>query len=72
MTMLIEPFSISLPEQALEDLRRRLLHVRLPEPLAGLGWSEGMDADVLRDLITHWSTTFDWRAQEAALNRLPQ
>jgi len=70
--MHIEPFSIDIPEQALEDLRQRLRNTRLPEPLAGLGWSEGMDAGVLRELIVQWSTTFDWRAQEAALNRLPQ
>lgn len=70
--MHIEPFSIDIPEQALEDLRQRLRNTRLPEPLAGLDWSEGMDAGVLRELIVQWSTTFDWRAQEAALNRLPQ
>jgi len=70
--MRIEPFSIDIPEQALDDLRHRLRNTRLPQPLASVGWNEGMDADVLRDLITHWSTTFDWRAQEAALNRLPQ
>jgi hypothetical protein len=70
--MRIEPFSIDTPERALEDLRHRLQNIRLPEPLASVGWNEGMDAHVLRDLLAHWSTTFDWRAQEAALNRLPQ
>ncbi|RDI07382.1 pimeloyl-ACP methyl ester carboxylesterase [Pseudomonas fluorescens] len=70
--MLIEPFSIDIPDSALEDLRHRLLNARLPEPLAGQGWSEGMDMDVLRELLAYWSNTFDWRAQETVLNRLPQ
>lgn len=33
--MLIEPFVINIPNHALEDLRHRLKHTRLPEPLAG-------------------------------------
>ena len=70
--MFARPFVIDTPESMLADLKDRLRNTRLPQPLASVGWNEGMDADVLRDLITHWSTTFDWRAQEAALNRLPQ
>lgn len=70
--MFARPFSIDIPESALDDLRHRLQNTRLPVPLAGQGWSEGMDMDVLGELLLQWSTTFDWRAQEAALNRLPQ
>ncbi|MCL6702195.1 epoxide hydrolase family protein [Pseudomonas sp. T1.Ur] len=70
--MFARPFVIDTPGSALVDLKDRLRNTRLPQPLAGVGWSEGMDADVLRDLLAHWSTTFDWRAQQAALNRLPQ
>ncbi|QHA82472.1 alpha/beta fold hydrolase [Pseudomonas mediterranea] len=70
--MLIEPFSINIPEHTLEDLRHRLHNTRLPESLLDQGWSEGMDMGVLRDLLAYWSTGFDWRAQEAELNRLPQ
>nr|WP_306461934.1 epoxide hydrolase N-terminal domain-containing protein [Spongiactinospora gelatinilytica] len=38
----------------------------------GQGWSRGVPADYLRDLAGHWADGFDWRAQEAALNELPQ
>ncbi|MCE0464146.1 epoxide hydrolase N-terminal domain-containing protein [Pseudomonas uvaldensis] len=58
--MLIEPFCIDVPESALDDLRRRLQHTRLPEPLADQGWSEGMNMDVPRELLAYWSTSFDW------------
>ncbi|MDO7895907.1 epoxide hydrolase family protein [Pseudomonas citrulli] len=70
--MHIEPFSIDFPDSALDDLRYRLRNTRLAEPLPDQGWREGMDMDVLRGLIEHWSTAFDWRAREAELNRLPQ
>jgi pimeloyl-ACP methyl ester carboxylesterase len=70
--MFARPFSIDIPEGALDDLRQRLQNTRLPVPLAGQRWSEGIDMDVLRQLLLQWSTAFDWRAQEAALNRLPQ
>ena len=70
--MSIEPFRIDIPASALEDLQLRLQHTRLPEPLAGQGWSEGIDMGVLRELLTYWTTEFDWRAQEAQLNSLPQ
>ncbi|MBC3362311.1 epoxide hydrolase family protein [Pseudomonas sp. SWRI154] len=70
--MFARPFSIDIPESALDDLRHRLQNTRLPVPLAGQGWREGMDIDVLHALIAQWSNAFDWRTQEAALNRLPQ
>ncbi|MBT2339801.1 MULTISPECIES: epoxide hydrolase family protein [Pseudomonas] len=70
--MLIEPFCIDIPDSALQDLRHRLLSTRLTAPLTGQGWSEGMNMEVLRDLIAYWSGAFDWRAREAELNRLPQ
>jgi len=70
--MLIEPFTLDIPEAALSDLRHRVSNARLPLALDEQGWSEGMDLGVLKNLLTHWATDFDWRAQEAALNRLPQ
>src|SRR5205823_14697761 len=35
-------------------------------------WSRGVPVDYLRGLAEYWATGFDWRAQEAALNRIPQ
>ena len=69
--MHIEPFQLNFPEAALADLRSRLLLSRLPQPLTGDGWQEGMDSSVLKDLIKYWVSGFDWRAQESRLNALP-
>jgi pimeloyl-ACP methyl ester carboxylesterase len=36
------------------------------------GWAYGVPLAVLRDLAQCWRTSFDWAAQEARLNALPQ
>ena len=61
-----------MPEARLEDLRARLLSTRWPTGLLGQDWDEGSDLGLVQRLVEHWRTGFDWRAQEARLNRLPQ
>ncbi|HUM13754.1 MAG TPA: epoxide hydrolase [Myxococcaceae bacterium] len=68
----IEPFRANVPDVVLADLRERLAGTRWPEPVAGVGWSEGVDQDWLRRVVTYWESRFDWRVQEARLNGLPQ
>ncbi|GAA2794406.1 epoxide hydrolase family protein [Crossiella cryophila] len=70
--MTISPFRISIPEVDLVDLRVRLAATRWPDALPGVGWSRGVPPDYLRALVEYWRTTYDWRAQEAALNEFPQ
>ncbi|WP_052948063.1 epoxide hydrolase family protein [Aneurinibacillus tyrosinisolvens] len=66
------PFKISIDQAVLDDLSDRLAQTRWPDRIEGSGWSYGTDDVVLRDLITYWRDDFDWRAQEQALNELPQ
>jgi pimeloyl-ACP methyl ester carboxylesterase len=68
----VEPFSVHVPDDVLEDLRSRLRHTRWPEPLPYPGWTAGADLDYLRDLAGYWASSFDWRAQERRLNFFPQ
>ena len=42
------PFTIDIPEEALKDLRERLLRARLPEPLEGVGWKYGTEYNYLK------------------------
>jgi pimeloyl-ACP methyl ester carboxylesterase len=35
-------------------------------------WSDGTDLAYLRELVTYWRGSYDWRAQEARLNAFPQ
>jgi len=64
-----EPFTIAVPDAVLADLTERLARTRWPDQIAGTGWDYGADTAYLRELADYWQRRFDWRAQEARLNR---
>lgn len=67
----IQPFRIEIPASAVRDLQRRIGETRWPKsPVAD--WSRGVPPGYLRELAGYWGRQFDWRAQEARLNQLPQ
>ncbi|MFM8304804.1 MAG: epoxide hydrolase family protein [Actinomycetota bacterium] len=68
----IEPFRVAVDDTVLGDLRDRLARTRFPDEIDGAGWEYGTSIPFLRALVDHWRTTYDWRAEEAALNRLDQ
>jgi microsomal epoxide hydrolase len=67
--MTIRPFHVSLPEETLHDLRRRLECTRWPDEPQNAQWQYGTSLAFVRDLVTYWRQGFDWRAQEAVLNQ---
>lgn len=70
--MNVTPFTIAIPDAALTDLKDRLGRTRWPDEINDDQWSWGTRRDVLRELVAYWADGYDWRAQEAALNQLPQ
>jgi pimeloyl-ACP methyl ester carboxylesterase len=62
------PFTISVEDTVLTDLRRRLDATRWPDETPGAGWAFGTDLQYLKSLIAYWRSDYDWRGQEAALN----
>ena len=68
----IRPFRIEIPDEALDDLRGRLERARLPVQPEGAGWERGVPRDYLAGLLEYWKDGYDWRAQEAAINAVPQ
>jgi pimeloyl-ACP methyl ester carboxylesterase len=66
------PFTLSVPDAALEDLRVRLALTRFPDQAPDAPWAHGTDLDYMKALVPYWKDRFDWRAQEAALNVFPQ
>jgi pimeloyl-ACP methyl ester carboxylesterase len=70
--MTIQPFTITIPQTALDDLRDRLARTRWPDELPGTGWSRGVPLGYLKELAEYWRTTYDWRVHEAKLNQFPQ
>jgi len=70
--MTVEPFTLHVSDAEITDLKQRLARTRLSDQAPDARWAYGTDAGYLRELIGYWGTDFDWRAQEAKLNALPQ
>ncbi|HET6150943.1 MAG TPA: epoxide hydrolase [Polyangia bacterium] len=68
----VRPFKVAIPEADLVDLRERLGRTRWPDQLPNAGWAYGVPLRYLKDLVEFWRTSYDWRQQEARLNRWPQ
>lgn len=64
----MKPFEISVPDSVLEDLHERLARARLPTDFANDDWRYGVEGGYLAELVEYWRTSYDWRAQEAAMN----
>jgi microsomal epoxide hydrolase len=70
--MNIQPFKIAIPQSTLNDLHERLARTRWPDEVEGAGWSYGTNLDYLKRLVAYWQHEYDWRKQEATLNRYTQ
>ncbi len=68
----IRPFSVAVPEEALDDLRRRIEATQWPERETVADDSQGVPLATMQKLARHWATEYDWRRVEAKLNSLPQ
>ena len=66
----IRPFTITIPEAALEDLQSRLARTRYAVSAPNDGWEYGTPTAYLQDMVERWKA-FDWRAQEARMNAVP-
>jgi pimeloyl-ACP methyl ester carboxylesterase len=71
-TVAVRPFHISVPEEALVDLRRRIAATRWPARETVTDRSQGVPLAKLQELVRYWGTDYDWRKVEAKLNALPQ
>ena len=68
----INPFTIAVSDDDLDDLRQRLARTRWPEPECVDDWSQGIPLDYTRELAAYWADGYDWHAREARLNRFDQ
>ena len=68
----IRPFHLDIPQEQLDDLRRRLAATRWPSRELVPDRSQGVQLATLQELARYWVTEYDWRTCEARLNALPQ
>lgn len=67
----IHPFTVGIPQADLDDLQARLERTRFAPAAPGDSWEYGTPESYLREMVDQWRTGFDWRAQEARMNAVP-
>jgi pimeloyl-ACP methyl ester carboxylesterase len=68
----IGPFHLEIPEEQIDDLRRRIAATRWPSGELVTDRSQGVQLRTIQELAAYWATDYDWRKTEARLNALPQ
>jgi microsomal epoxide hydrolase len=65
----IRPFQIEVPVDTLELIRRQVASYAWHEMPDDGGWAYGANLEYMKELCTYWLDEFDWRVQEAVINR---
>jgi pimeloyl-ACP methyl ester carboxylesterase len=67
----IRPFHVEFSDEALADMKRRILAMRWPPKELVADSSQGVQLATMQKLARTWATDYDWRKAEAKLNALP-
>ena len=66
---MIHPFRIDVPDKTLEKIRTQVADYPWHEMPDDGGWAYGTHLGYMKELCAYWVNEFDWRKQEAAINR---
>jgi hypothetical protein len=66
-----QPFKITVPDDELALLNRKLQDTRLPDEVNGAKWDYGVPLADIKRLASRWKDGYDWRTHESKLNALP-
>jgi pimeloyl-ACP methyl ester carboxylesterase len=68
----IRPFHFTATDEALQNLRRRILATQWPDKELVADQSQGVQLQTMKELARYWGTDYNWRKLEARLAALPQ
>ncbi|OWJ68053.1 epoxide hydrolase family protein [Inquilinus limosus] len=68
----IRPFRFHASDQALADLKARILATKWPSRELVNDGTQGVQLEVMQTLARYWAADYDWRKFETRLNALPQ
>ncbi len=64
-----QPFILNTPEETLDTIRRKVIAFPWHEMPVDGGWEYGTNLNYMREFCHYWTREFDWRSQEASINR---
>ena len=68
----IQPFQVAFPDEALDDLKRRISATRLPTRELVGDRSQGVQLATVKELARYWADDYDFGRVQERLNALPQ
>ena len=68
----VRPFRLDIPEEKLDDLRKRIRATRWPSKELAADRSQGVQLGALQELARYWQDEYDFGRIAARLNALPQ
>src|SRR5262245_47115550 len=63
----IRPFQVNVPDEAIDELRRRIAGTRWPSRELVDDRSQGVQLATVQELARYWTTDYDWRTCEGKL-----
>jgi Epoxide hydrolase N terminus len=67
----IRPFRIEVPQEEIDELRRRVQATRWPEKETVADATQGVQLATTQELVRYWGAEYDFRRFESKLNALP-
>ena len=64
----VKPFKVEFPQEAIDDLHRRIGSTRWPSKELVDDRSQGVQLATTQELARYWTNEYDWRKNEARLN----
>ena len=68
MAVNARPFTVDIPQKAIDDLHTRIDLVRWPERETVDGWQQGVPLAEAKRVVDYWRNSYDWRRCEDQLN----
>ena len=56
----IRPFSVEVPQEDLDELRRRITAIRWPTKELVADRSQGVQLETMQELARYWTSEYDW------------
>lgn len=68
----VTPYTVAVSDDRLDRLRKKLELTDFPDELDGAGWDYGAPLADVKRLTAYWKDGFNWKKEEAEINKLPQ